>query len=207
MPKRKTYGYLLLVFLVISGLAGTPTNDVLSKKERKSAADYMKETKIELFKSLDGLSVKQINYKPDAETLSIKECVFHLAEAEKIFWSMLEKSMDSPSNTKRKDDLKFSDDEVIEMAEKNNTETKALISNLRSSNSYKNLDKALSDFKMNRASHIKYIKLTSEDLRDHIVEMPFGTLDCYQLCLMISSYTREHINLLNELRSREDFPE
>jgi hypothetical protein len=48
MPRRKTYNYLLLLFLVFSGLAGTPTDDVLSKKERKFAAEFMKSTKAEL---------------------------------------------------------------------------------------------------------------------------------------------------------------
>ena len=47
MPRRKTYNYLLLLFIVFSGLAGTPTSDVLSKKERKSR---IKEAKAEIRK-------------------------------------------------------------------------------------------------------------------------------------------------------------
>ena len=63
MPRRKTYNYLLLLFIVFSGLAGTPTDDVLSKKERKFAAEHMKSTKAELQDAIKGLSAAQLTYK------------------------------------------------------------------------------------------------------------------------------------------------
>jgi hypothetical protein len=61
---------------------------------------------------------------------------------------------------------------------------------------YKSLDEAMNDFKTMRAAHVKYIKATSEDLRNHFVQMPFGLLDCYQLCLLISSHTDRHLQQL-----------
>ena len=66
MPRRKTYNYLLLLFIVFSGLAGTPTDDVLSKKERKFAAEQMKSTKAELQDAIKGLNPVQLTYKVSA---------------------------------------------------------------------------------------------------------------------------------------------
>ena len=70
----------------------------------------------------------------------------------------------------------------------------------------KNLEEAIEDFKNNRTAHIKYIKATSEDLRNHFVQMSFGLLDCYQLCLMISSHTNRHTQQLNEVKTDPGFP-
>src|SRR5687768_2938865 len=93
MPRRKTYNYLLLLFIVFSGLAGTPTSDVLSKKERKFAGDYMKNTKADLQEAVKGLSTVQLKYKISADKWSVQECVFHIAISEKNLWTMLETSM------------------------------------------------------------------------------------------------------------------
>ena len=93
MPRRKTYNYLLLLFIVFSGLAGTPTDDVLSKKERKFAAEHMKSTKAELLDAVKGLSTEQLTYKVSADKWSVQECVYHIAISEKTLWAMLEASM------------------------------------------------------------------------------------------------------------------
>ena len=70
---------LLLLFIVFSGLAGTPTDDVLSKKERKFAAEYMKNTKAELQDAIKGLSAAQLTYKVSADKWSVQECVYHIS--------------------------------------------------------------------------------------------------------------------------------
>jgi len=201
MPRRKTYGYLLLVFLVLSGLAGTPTDDVLSKKERKFAADHMKSTKMNLLDAVKGLSEKQLNYKAAADKWSVQECVYHIAASEKTLWVMLEASMKEAATPEKKKDLKVTDDQVIKMVESRENKVKTFAPLEPQNTGFKSLDEALNDFKNTRAAHIKYIKATSEDLRNHFVQMPFGMLDCYQLCLMISAHTARHTAQLNEVKA------
>lgn len=206
MPRRKTYHYLLLLFIVFSGLAGTPTDDALSKKERKFAADHMKSTKASLPDAIKGLSEAQLDFKPAADQWSVKECVYHIAVSEKNLWAMLEKSMKEPATPEKKKDLKVTDEQVLKMIESRETKVKTFPSFEPQNTGYKSLDEAMSDFKNNRAAHIKYIKATSEDLRNHFVQMPFGLLDCYQLCLMISSHTTRHTKQLNEVKGSAGFP-
>ena len=117
MPRRKTYNYLLLLFIVFSGLAGTPTDDVLSKKERKFAADHMKSTKAELQEATKGLSAAQLTYKVSADKWSVQECVYHIAISEKKLWTMLETSMKAGPTPEKKKDLKVTDEQVIKMTE------------------------------------------------------------------------------------------
>jgi hypothetical protein len=206
MPRRKTYHYLLLLFIVFSGLAGTPTDDALSKKERKLAADHMKTTKADLHAAIKGLNEAQLDYKPAADRWSVKECVYHIAISEKNLWTMLEKSMKEPATPEKKKDLKVTDEEVIKMIESRENKVKTFPSFEPQNTGYKTLDEAMNDFKTTRAAHIKYIKATSEDLRNHFVQMPFGLLDCYQLCLMISSHTNRHTQQLNEVKADAGFP-
>lgn len=206
MPRRKTYNYLLLLFLVFSGLAGTPTDDVLSKKERKFAADHMKNTKMALHEAVKGLSSAQLNYRTSADKWSVQECVYHIAISEKNLWAMLETSMKSPATPEKKKDLKVTDEQVVKMIQDRTNKVKTFPTFEPQNTPYKSLEEAINDFKTTRAAHIKYIKATSEDLRNHFVQMPFGLLDCYQLCLMISSHTNRHIQQLTEVKADTGFP-
>ena len=206
MPGRKTYHYILLLFIVISGLAGTPTDDILSKKERKFAAELMKNTKAELQEAIKGLTAAQLDYKIAADKWSVKECVYHIAISEKNLWTMLETSMKAGPTPEKKKELKVTDEQVIKMIEDRTNKVKTAPPFEPQNTPYKSLDEAINDFKTTRAAHIKYIKATSEDLRNHFVQMPFGLLDCYQLCLMISSHTNRHIQQLNEVKADAGFP-
>ena len=206
MPRRKTYNYLLLLFIVFSGLAGTPTDDVLSKKERKFAAEQMKSTKAELLDAIKGLSPAQLTYKVSADKWSVQECVYHIAISEKTLWAMLETSMKAGPTPEKKKDLKVTDEQVIKMTEDRTNKVKTFSPLEPQNTPYKSLDEAMNDFKTTRAAHIKYIKATSEDLRNHFVQMPFGLLDCYQLCLLISSHSDRHVQQLNEVKADTGFP-
>ena len=206
MPRRKTYNYLLLLFIVFSGLAGTPTDDVLSKKERKFAAEQMKNTKAELQDAIKGLSAAQLTYKVSADKWSVQECVYHIAISEKTLWTMLETSMNAGPTPEKKKDLKVTDEQVIKMTEDRTNKVKTFSALEPQNTPYKSLDEAINDFKTTRAAHIKYIKATSEDLRNHFVQMPFGLLDCYQLTLLISSHTDRHVQQLNEVKTAAGFP-
>jgi DinB superfamily len=206
MPRRKTYNYLLLLFIVFSGLAGTPTDDVLSKKERKFAADHMKSTKAELQDAIKGLSAIQLTYKVSADKWSVQECVYHIAISEKTLWAMLETSMKAGPTPEKKKDLKVTDEQVIKMVEDRTNKVKTFPPLEPQNTPYKSLDEALNDFKNTRTAHIKYIKATSEDLRNHFVQMPFGLLDCYQLSLMISSHSNRHTQQINEVKADGGFP-
>lgn len=206
MPRRKTYNYLLLLFLVLSGLAGTPTSDVLSKKERKFAAEHMKNTKAEVQNAVKGLNATQLTYKVAADRWSVQECVFHIALSEKTLWAMLETSMKAGPTPERKKEVKMTDEDVIKRNEDRTNKRKTFPVLEPEAASYKSLDDALNDFKTMRTAHIKYIKATSEDLRNHFVQMPFGLIDCYQMTLFISAHSNRHVQQIIEVKSDPSFP-
>ena len=206
MPRRKTYNYLLLLFIVFSGLAGTPTDDVLSKKERKFAGEHMKNTKAEVQEAIKGLSAAQLTYKASPDRWSVLECVYHIALSEKTLWAMLETSMKAGPTPEKKKEVKMTDEDVIKRNEDRTNKRNSFPILEPGSASYKCWDDALNDFRTMRTTHIKYIKATSEDLRNHFVQMPFGLIDCYQMALFISAHSNRHVQQINEVKADPNFP-
>jgi|SRR6187401_2392492 len=203
---KRTYGRLLLTLLVISGLAGTLRNTSLSKKERKYATTLMKDTKSDLTQSLKGLTEAQLNFKPNAESWSVKECMYHIAISEKNLWGMLEGAMKTPATPDKRSEVKMTDEQVVAALESRERKVKTFAPFEPQNTPFKTLDEAMTSFKDLRAEHIKYMKTTTEDLRNHMVQMPFGTLDCYQLCLMMAAHTERHRKQMEEVKANPNFP-
>jgi hypothetical protein len=203
---KRTKGRLLLALLVMTGLAGTITTTVLSKKERKSAINLMKDTKTDFLKSVKDLSEAQLNFKSAPGRWSVKECAYHIAAAEKALWSMLEGTLKAPANPEKRTEIKVNDDQFVAMIENRAMKAQAPEAIQPQNTGYKSLDEALEDFKNQRSDHIKYAKTTTEDLRNHVVQMPFGSIDCYQLYLMIAAHSNRHTQQINEVKADPNFP-
>ena len=192
--------------LIVSGLAGTPTDNSLTKKERKFATDHMKNTKTDLLNTIKGWTEAQVNFKPAPDKWSASDCVYHLAATEKGLWQLLETTMKASANPEKRAEIKMTDEQLINTIQTRNFKAKAPESFEPKNTTYKSLEEALSDFKETRTDHIKYIRNSTEDLRNHVAESPLGWLDCYQIILFISSHSNRHTQQINELKSQRGFP-
>jgi len=197
---------MLLALLVVTGFAGTITSTSISSKERKLVVNLMKDTKSDVIKSVKGLSPSQLEFKAAPDRWSIKECVYHIALAENNLWQMLETGLKQPANPEKRSEIKMTDEQLIKMLEDRSFKVKTSESFEPKNAVWKNLDEAIENFKGSRANHVKYLKNTTEDLRNHVIQMPFGSLDCYQLCLMIAAHSNRHTQQLNEVKTDVNFP-
>ena len=196
----------MLALLVITGLAGTVTPTSLSGKERKFAIGLFKDTKAGVVKSVKGLSQTQLDYKAAPANRSVKECVYHIAMSEKNLWDLMEAALKQPANPEKRPQIKMTDEQLVKaIADKNDKVAGLAVFESRQA-PYKSINEALESFKTARANHIKYVKTTTEDLRNHVVQTPFGWLDCYQLCLVISSNSNRHLQQIEELKASPNFP-
>lgn len=203
---KRTLGQSLLFLLVVTGFAGTISNTSLSKQERKIAINLLKETKTEALKSVKGLSEAQLNFKASPEKWSIKECMYHIAISEKNLWDLMEATMKAQPNPEKRSEIKTTDDQMIKMMEDRSNKVKTSEPFEPKNTPYKSLNEAVEAFKTRRVDHIKYMKSTTEDLRNHVAKMPFGYIDCYQLCLMIGSHSNRHTQQINEVKADPDYP-
>jgi hypothetical protein len=203
---KRTKGRLLLTLLVITGLAGTLKDTSLSEKERKAATGLLKDTKADVLKSVKGLSEVQLNFKASADHWSVKECMYHIAISEKNLWDMLDGTMKMAPNPEKRSEIKMTDEQLIKIIEDRSNKVKTTAPFEPQNTPYKSLDEATDAFKSARVNHIKYMKSTTEDLRNHVVQMPFGWIDCYQLCLMMASHSNRHTQQINEVKADPNFP-
>ena len=203
---KRTIGRSLLSLLVITGLAGTINDSSLSKKERKYAINLMRETRDDAIKSTTGLSNAQLNYKATPEKWSVKECMYHIAGAEKLLWSLFENNMKEPANPEKRSEIKVTDDQLVKMIENRTIKAQAPEPIQPKNTGFNTVEDAIEDFKKNRLDHIKYLKNSTEDLRNHVTQMPFGWIDCYQLCLMIAAHSNRHTQQINEVKANAGFP-
>jgi hypothetical protein len=203
---KRTMGRSLLTLLVITGLAGTINDNSLSKTERRAAINLMKDTKADALKSVKGLSEAQLNFKAAPEKWSVKECMYHIAGAEKLLWTMYEGAMKAPANPEKRSEIKVTDEQFVKMIEDRSMKAQAPEPIQPKNTGYTSLDGALEDFKTHRMDHIRHIKSSTEDMRNHVVQLPFGWIDCYQLCLMIAAHSNRHTQQINEVKADPAFP-
>lgn len=203
---KRTIGRSLLGLLVVTGLAGTINDSSLSKKERKYAVSMMKDTKDAAIRSVKGLSEAQLDYRATPEKWSVKECMYHIAGAEKLLWSAFENSMKGPANPEKRSEIKVTDEQFVKMIQDRSSKFQAPEPIQPKNTKYASLDEAMEDFKKHRGDHIKYLKSSTEDMRNHVVQMPFGWIDCYQLCLMIAAHSNRHTQQIDEVKANTGFP-
>jgi hypothetical protein len=178
----------------------------LSKKERKGAVQLLKSTEKDLHKELKGLSEAQLKYKPAPDRWSVEECVKHIAVSGNAIWQMTETGIKQPANPEKRSEIKMTDEQVVQGTEDRSTKRKTFDPLKPENSPYKSMDEALATLKTNQAQLIDYIKSTSDDLRNHVVALPFGTLDCYQMILFQAAHTNRHIQQIREVKADPGFP-
>lgn len=197
----------MLALLVITGLAGTLSDNALSGKERKFAVNHMKDTREAVLDAVKDLSQVQLEWKSSPDRWSVKECLYHIAASEKTLWGFFEQTMKAAANPEKRADIKWTDEEVVNKVEDRITVKAKAPEQLQPVNTgFSSAQEALADFKSNRMNHIKYMKTTTEDLRNHVLQTPLGYIDCYQYYLFISGHTARHTLQMIEVIKDPGFP-
>lgn len=198
---------LLLAGIAMLASFAAPSG-TLSKKERKFAVSYLKDTRNDLAKTIAGLSEAQLNFKPAPDRWSVKECVFHIALAETSLRQYVDATMNAPANPDKRAGIKMTDEQVISGVSDRSHKAKAPDQiDPDKSAKWSTVSEALQAFETNRDNLIDYIKNTSGDMRNHVaLQSPMGPLDAYQLVLLLSSHTNRHIQQIKEVKADPKFP-
>lgn len=196
---KRTKGRFLLTLLVITGLAGTLKNTTLTQPERKLAVSELKKGKDRLLQSTKGLSEAQLNFKPAGEKQSIRDCMQQLVLGEQSLWQRLEATMKQPA-TDKLPGRKLADGEVVNLAAGNHPDL------LQVQDAIKKGTQPATGFRALRTEHIRYTRSTTEDLRDHFLQLPFGKIDAYQFILFIAARTDRYIRQIDQIKNAPGFP-
>jgi DinB superfamily len=207
MRRRKT-GYILLALLVITGLAGT-YHSSLSTKERKTAISYLKETKNLLLTAVSGLNKAQLDFKTAPDKWSIRQCMEHLVITEKSTSEIGLRNLQQPSEPSRRNEIVIKDEEIIQLITQQSLQPlpARILLSAETAGSIRTTGRRVEEFKSLREKNINFLKTTTADLRNHFIEYPtVGTMDNYQLLLMLAAHTRQYTMLIAKIKSNPDFP-
>jgi hypothetical protein len=197
---------LLLLFSAVVMLSFSATDYTISKKEKKSATKFLKQTKEGVFDAVKGLSDVQLKFKPAEDRWSVEECLKHIAITEQMLWGMEEANLKQPATPEKRSEVKWTDDDVVKRIEDRSAKVKTMDPAKPENTPYKSASEALESFKQSRDKLIDYVKGTNDDLRNHILAMPFGSLDGYQFILFISAHTNRHTQQIEEVKADPNFP-
>lgn len=198
---------LKFVFVAVAAIAMSFDRPAatLTEAERKYALDLLRDTKDDLLKKVKGLTSEQLNFKADATSWSIAECVEHITLAESQLFEFAQSGLKEPADPSKRSEVKTKDDELVQMVADRSQKREAQ-ETMKPSGKFGSFEATLAEFKTQRDNHIQYIKTTSDDLRNHYNDFPFGKLDTYQTILLMAAHSRRHTAQVQEVLSNPNFP-
>lgn len=196
---------ILLPFIALLLLSFNQSSTKLTDQERLIGALALIKTQARVMETINNLSEEQLNYKSSPESWSISECVEHLAISENAFDQMLKESLKTPADPSRRSEVKMTDDEVLAMITSRDNKVKTS-EPFEPSGKFGSFEETLNAFKTKRIEHIVYMETTEDDLRNHYGQLPFGTLDAYQMILFMSGHTERHVQQMEEVKADQNFP-
>jgi hypothetical protein len=198
---KRTNGYVLLTLLVLTGMAGQVTNETLNSRERRLLVNSLKDTRADLVGSINGLSVRQLDYRPAKGKPSIREHLYHIVAAESAFIAQARQALAHKAGAEGTAEIND-----VERAGQLAVECPPLVSSPTAPATLRSVDETLEQFKEERAKAIKYIRTTTQDVRAHTTTTPSGPADVYQLYLGMCAHQARHTRAIKEILASPGFP-
>jgi hypothetical protein len=199
---KNVFGIAALLLLMSFVVTNVPP----SKKERKFAVNLLKESDKALYKAIGGLTEAQLNYKPSENQWSIDGCIKHIAMSEQMLGSALDEAMKQPADSSKRANIKATDDQLIKFMGDRTNKIQTLDPLKPENIPFKTTEEAIASFRLSRDKLLQFAQSTNEDLRNHVVELPFGSYDAYQMMILIASHTGRHTQQIEEVKASEGFP-
>ncbi|MCZ6694651.1 MAG: DinB family protein [Bacteroidetes bacterium] len=202
--KKLVFLLVICQVMFLTSIVSNAQNE-LTKIERKKAIDHLKSSQTDLLRTVKGLSEDQLNFKSSEESWSIAECMEHLAISETALFGLAQQSLQEEADPSKRSGLPFSDDQVLALITDRSQKVKTQAP-FEPKGNFGSYQGSVDEFKTKRKSNIKYVKSTTDDLRNHYFEFPFGLVDSYQVVLFMSGHSVRHTKQIKEIMAQESFP-
>lgn len=197
---KRTKGYLLLTLLVLTGLAGRLHSDTLSAKERITLLHELKATRNALLQATEGLSNRQLKYRPAPGQPSIAEELAHVAAAEEGIWMTASRALrsDAEATSSAVSGVPDAELEVLVRA--------GVPESLFSVTAKKSSSTALDRFGGSRTEMLRWLRTATINPRTRPVRTACGNFDAYQLMRMAAGTTARYTESILRIRQTAGFP-
>lgn len=185
--------------------------EILESQETPSettfAINYYGETFTNLENAVSGLSKEQMHFKASEESWSISQCLEHIILTENMIFGMIKENMAKPENPERREEIKFTDKEIMAMVVDRSEKYKAP-EMLIAKGKYDDSQAAISDLQSGRTDILSFIQNTPiNELRNRVNDSPAGATDAYQSLLFLAGHTARHTLQIEEIKSNSNFPQ
>ncbi len=195
---------ILVLLLATSPLFIQAQNATQNDKE--FLFNYYQETLNQLDENISGLTETQLHFKPSENSWSISQCVEHIILTENMIFEMLKGYMAQPANPERRNEIVYSDEQIIKMVTDRSEKYKAP-EVLQAEGKYDDAETAFKDLENQRKEILEFIKNADlEDLRNHVSDSPAGPTDAYQSLLFLAGHTARHTLQIEEVKADTHFP-
>lgn len=196
---------ILVSLLVLVSVSFTSADNTLTEAERTKATNELSKTAKHLKEATKGLSEAQLNFKSSPESWSIAECTEHIGISEENIFGMLLGCLKTTPDPTKRSEVKMTDDQILTVIVDRSNKVKTQES-FEPTGKWGSFEATMNAFKQKRNSNIKFVKTTAEDLRNRYQQLPFGTIDAYQILLFMSAHTERHILQIEEVKADANFP-
>ena len=179
----------------------------LTKEERDSAVEYLKQTQKDFLASIEGVSEAQWKFKAAPDKWSIAETAEHIALTEQTIWDLVSgKIMKSPAAPEKAAAAKGKDDTILNVIPDRSRKAQAP-ERLQPTGKWATQAALKKDFEALRSKEIAYVADTKEDLRNHFEEHPFlKTMDAYQWIIFNGAHCKRHTAQILEVKADPNYP-
>ena len=108
---------LLIVSAILLGFSFTTADKGVTKKEKESAAKFLKETEQGVLDAVKGLSENQLKFKPAPDKWGVEDCIKHIAVTETALWHLTDSIIKQAANPEKRAEIKMSDEDVMKNIE------------------------------------------------------------------------------------------
>ena len=196
---------LLIQIFILCGLSSF-AQQALTKQEKSTAINHLKQSQTELLIAVKDLSEAQLNYKASEEVWSIAETMEHIAISEKNIFGIVEMTLKTDPDPSKRSEVKMSDEQLLAIITSRDQKVKTR-PEFEPTNSFGSYQNSLDAFAIQRKSNTVFVKKTKEDLRNRYFDFPFGKVDAYQVILFMSGHTQRHMKQIVEVIKSEGFPQ
>jgi hypothetical protein len=195
----------VLLCVLLLATVSFRNNAGLTDAERKYLSGLLTESQETLLSKVKGLTPAQLAFKADDASWSITECVEHIATTENGLFGYSQSALKTAADPSKRDSVKFSDADVLKMINDRSSKFKAQ-DDVKPTGKFTNFQGALKEFTTLRNKNIEYIKTTSDDLRNHYNDFPFGKFDAYQTIIFMAGHSQRHTAQIDEIMQNAGFP-
>ena len=177
----------------------------LTDSERKYASGLLQESRETLLTKVKGLTPAQLAFKADSSAWSVAQCVEHITITEDGLFDYAQSALKVPADPSKRNEVKLRDEDVLKMITDRSSKFQAQDA-VKPTGKFGDFQTTLKEFISRRDKHINYVTTTTDDLRNHYNDFPFGKIDAYQTIIFMTGHCNRHTAQIDEIMKNANFP-